>query len=104
MKMNMRETIMVRAGLVPLAPEAGDGAAPQEALCVEVRIGGARRGIEASFFAVLPAGFEVGAGTAMGPVYEADPCTCIVSGWCERSGGVTLTCTIPAQSWQRFSA
>lgn len=80
-----------------------DGDENPTALCVEVKIGGGMPAITARFLAVLPEDFEMGARGKERPVFEADPCGCSVSGWCERSGGVTLDCRIPAASWRRFS-
>ena len=89
--------IAVRAAVLPLGPGRAN------TLCVEVRVGGARPLVEASFLAVLPEDFEADAQTGGGPLYEADPWDCAVNAWCERSGSVTLTCTVPARSWRRFS-
>ncbi|MBX3492475.1 MAG: hypothetical protein KF899_05910 [Parvibaculum sp.] len=111
MKMEFREAIVVRAALVPLAACTGDGGGGTEALCLEVRIGGGRSAIEASFFAVLPQDFRTGLRMRgadfhddAGTLYEADPWECAVSGWCEPSGGVKLACNIPARGWREFPA
>ncbi|MEX1154784.1 hypothetical protein [Parvibaculum sp.] len=111
MKMDFREAIVVRAALVPLGPCAGDGSGGTEALCLEVRIGGGRSAIEASFFAVLPQDFRTGLRArsnaphdAAGILYEADPWACGVTGWCEPCGGVKLACNIPADGWRQFPA
>lgn len=110
MKMDCREAIVVRAALVPLGACAGDGSGGTDALCLEVSIGGGRTAIEASFFAVLPQNFRTSIWTRgaafhndAGILYEADPWACGVTGWCEPSGGVKLTCNIPARGWRKFS-